>query len=400
MLPAGPHHEYVDRLASPVAPKGRGAAINPGNRFEGGGNGMGDGGPKTRRLHVLGDYLDEVLAEDPDAPGTFIKTQVYADRTRTLINHVDSPDLSFSWTINPYRGCEHGCIYCYARPGHEYLGLSCGVDFESKIMAKYDGPRLMRAELSKPSWNGETIVMSGVTDPYQPVEAKLRITRGIVEVAAEFAQPLAFITKNKLVLRDLDLLTELAKYNAVGVAVSLTSLDNKLAAKMEPRASAPQERLETIRKLSAAGIPVTVMTAPMVPGINDMELPSLLEAAAAAGATRAGFVMLRLPNQIKALFLEWLERHFPDRAEKVEHFVREMHGGRLYDSSSFTRQRGTGERAKQMSRTFKVFAKRYGLNQSRAAGSHAAGVEPNAEFLRRKALRQTAGAPGQGVLFE
>ncbi len=332
--------------------RGRGAGLNPGNRFE------------PVRLHVLGQHLDEQATEHPD--GVQVRTRVLPDKTKSFINPVDSPDLSMKWTVNPYRGCEHGCIYCYARPGHEYLGMSSGVDFETVIMAKHDAPTLLRRELARPSWKGEAITMSGVTDCYQPVERELKITRKCLEVMAECRQAVGIVTKSKLVLRDLDLLGKLHAHRAVGVAVSLTSLDNELASTMEPRASSPKERLRTIRELAAAGIPVTVMTAPIIPGINDREMPALLEAAAEAGATSAGWVMLRLPYQIKDLFLEWLTRHFPDRAAKVEGFIREMHGGELYDSRPFVRRRGEGPMAKQISGTFKVFAKRYGLLNSRS----------------------------------
>ncbi len=270
--------------------RGRGAGLNPGNRFE------------DVRLHVLGEHLDEIATQDDD--GVQVKTRVVRDASRTVINPVDSPDLAFDWTINPYRGCEHGCIYCYARPGHEYLSLSCGLDFETVILAKHDAPTLLRRELMKESWKGETIMMSGVTDPYQPVERALRITRGCLEVCAEFRQPVSLITKNRLILRDLDILLKLHEHGAVRCAVSLTTLDASLASKMEPRASSPGARLETIRVLASHGIPVTVMTAPIIPRINDHELPALLAAAAQAGASGAGYILLRLPHQIKALFLE------------------------------------------------------------------------------------------------
>lgn len=342
--------------------RGRGAGLNPGNRFE------------TVRLHVLGEHLDEQAAEHPS--GVQVRTKVLKDSSQSFINPVDSPDLSMKWSINPYRGCEHGCIYCYARPGHEYLGMSSGIDFETVIMAKHDAPTLLRRELAKPKWKGEAITMSGVTDCYQPVERELLITRKCLEVMAECRQAIGIITKNKLVLRDLDLLLKLHEHHAVGVAVSITSLDNELAARMEPRASSPRDRLQTVRELSAAGIPVTVMTAPILPGINDREIPALLEAAAEAGATSAGWVMLRLPYQIKDLFLEWLQRYFPDRASKVEGFIREMHGGALYDSRSFVRQRGTGAMAEQIAATFRVFAKKHGLDKGRGKLNEGAFVPP------------------------
>ena len=331
--------------------RGRGAGLNPGNRFE------------DVRLHVLGDALEEKRIESPD--GVQVGTVVYDDAARTIINPVDVPDLSMKWTVNPYRGCEHGCIYCYARPGHEYLGMSSGLDFETRIFAKRDAARLLRKELAHPKWKGEAIVMSGVTDPYQPVERELKITRACLEVMAECNQPVGFITKNHMITRDIDLLSRMAKVNAASAAISITTLDPKLAAKMEPRASSPAARLAAVRELANAGIPVTVMTAPIVPGINDHEIPALLEAAKDAGASGAGYVMLRLPYQIKDLFLEWLQRHFPDRASKVESFIRGMRHGKLYDSTFYERQKGVGPHAEQVRATFKLFARRHGLAGNR-----------------------------------
>ena len=350
--------------------RGRGAGLNPGNRFE------------NIRLHVLGDYLDEVIAENPD--GTRVATRIYRDASRTIINKVaDSPDIPFNWTINPYRGCEHGCIYCYARPGHEYLGLSCGVDFETKVFAKLDAPDLLRKELSRPNWTGESIVMSGVTDPYQPVEARLRLTRRILEVMHEFGQPVGLITKNHLITRDIDLLADMARHNAASAAISITSLDNRLAAKMEPRASSPRARLAAIRELSQAGVPVAVMTAPIIPGLNDHEIPAILKAAAEAGATSAGYVLLRLPHQIKDLFLDWLARHFPDRAGRVESAIRAARGGALYDARFYARQRGAGPLAEQIAAAFRLFARRYSLDAPHSGKS-------NRWFLQKRAERARA----------
>ncbi len=367
------------------AARGRGAAVNPGNRFE------------TTRLTVLGEFLEHDLAErrteahphpaslrsatlsregrgdegggpawdDEALPLPVLPTTVYDDSTKSVINRVDSPDLHFHWTINPYRGCEHGCVYCYARPTHETLGWSCGIDFETRIMAKRDAAALLARELDGPSWKPETIMMSGVTDPYQPLERELRITRACLEVMAARNQPVAVVTKNRLVTRDIDLLASLAKVGAAGVAVSLTTLDRGVARKMEPRASTPQDRLRAMRELSAAGIPVTVMTAPVVPGLTDHELPRLLEAAAGAGATSAGWVMLRLPHQIKDVFLDWLAREFPERAGRIESAVRGMRGGDLYDSRWRSRQRGEGPLAEQIGAQFRVFARRHGLDRPR-----------------------------------
>lgn len=358
------HHEFPDRPTTAHA-RGRGSQINPGNRFE------------DVRLHVLGEERDRLIEEQPN--GVQIGTQVFDDDSKSIINPVDSPDLSFSWTINPYRGCEHGCIYCYARPGHEYLGLSSGLDFETKIFAKREAPEMLRKELAKASWKGEPIVMSGVTDPYQPIERELEITRGCLKVMAECGQAVSIITKNKLVLRDLDLLSKLHAVGAAKVAVSLTTLDPRVAAVMEPRASSPKGRLEAIRELSRAGIPVAVMTAPIVPNINDHEIPALLEAAAEAGATSAGWILLRLPHQIKAIFLEWVERNFPGRAAHVESLIRQARDGELYDAAWFSRQRGQGAFADQIAATFKVFARRYGLDQPRTALNTKAFVRPSVD---------------------
>jgi DNA repair photolyase len=344
----GSEREYRDApVQGPV--RGRGAGLNPGNRFE------------DVRLHILGEHLDEIITENPD--GTQVRTRVFEDATRTIVNPVDSPDICFKWTINPYRGCEHGCIYCYARPSHELLGLSSGLDFETRIYAKKDAAALLRRKLASPGWKAETIVMSGITDPYQPVEAKLGITRSIVEVLAECRQPVGFITKNKLITRDLDLLQELNRFGAVSAAVSITTLDHDLAMKMEPRAGSPKARLEAVSKLASAGIPVRVMMAPIVPGLTDHEIPAVLKACADAGAMQAGYVMLRLPHQIKALFLDWLERLHPGKAARIEGLIRDVRGGKLYDSKWFTRGKGEGPMADQINQTFKVFRARYGLDR-------------------------------------
>jgi len=340
--------EHPDAIAL-GAVRGRGSGISPGNRFE------------DVRLHVLGEALDEAAQEHP--AGRQVATELLADRTRSVINRVDSDDLGFHWSLNPYRGCEHGCVYCYARPTHEALGLSCGLDFETKIVAKREAPALLRAELSKPSWRGETILMSGVTDPYQPVESRLGITRACLEIMAECAQPVSIVTKNRMVTRDIDLLSRLAEQDAACVAVSVTTLDNRLASAMEPRASAPAERLEAIRALSSAGIPVMVMAAPVIPGLNDREIPAILKAAADAGAVGAGSTLLRLPYQVKAIFLEWLRRRLPDHAGRVESLIREARGGRLNDPRPGVRMRGEGPRAEQIRQTFELFARRFGLSR-------------------------------------
>lgn len=344
---AAHHEESVDGAHASGHVRGRGAQTNPTGRFE------------PVRLSVLGEHLDAERAAHPQ--GRQLATSVRDDHARTIINPVDSPDLHFRWTINPYRGCEHGCVYCYARPGHEYFGLSPGIDFETVIFAKRDAASLLRGELSDPNWVPETIMMSGVTDPYQPVERDLKITRSILEVLAECRQPVALITKNKLILRDMDLLMELHAHRAVHAALSITSLDPALAARMEPRASSPASRLETVRALASAGIPVSVMVAPIIPAINDHEIPRILEAAADAGATSAGTVLLRLPHQNKAIFQAWLAAHFPDRAARVESLIRQCRDGELYRATPGERFTGTGPIAQQIQRTFDVFARRHGL---------------------------------------
>jgi len=339
--------EYADGLSDGVA-KGRAAGLNPGNRFE------------SVRLHVLGEHLDEMAAER-DRPVQH-PTMPVPDASRSLINRVDSPDLPFHWSINPYRGCEHGCIYCYARPTHENLGYSCGLDFETRILVKHDAPDLLRRELSRPSWVGEPIMMCGVTDCYQPLEAKLGITRACLEIMAECRQPVVIVTKNHLVTRDRDLLGELARHHAAKVAVSLTTLDAKLSASMEPRASRPADRLRAIRELTDAGVPVMAMVAPVIPGLTDHEIPALLEAARDHGAISARWIMLRLPFQVKALFLDWLARHKPLRAKKVESFVRGLRDGALYDSTFGRRMRGSGAIADHIERVFEVYSRRFGLD--------------------------------------
>ncbi len=469
--------------------RGRAAGVNPANRFE------------PLHLEVLDETREEAARLHPD--GVQVLTEVVRDGTRSVINRVDSPDLPFHWTLNPYRGCSHGCSYCvsgetailmgdgttrlladlrigdeiygtrrrgscrrltptrvlahwttrkkayrvtlddgtklvtsadhrfltqrgwkhvcdqgparrpaltsndefvgverqpsltcieplpghrelfdmttgtgdfiangvvshncYARPTHETLGFSCGLDFETKIVAKTEAPRLLERELAAPSWRGEPITMSGVTDCYQPLERRLRITRGCLEVMAACRQPVSIVTKNRLVTRDLDLLSELARHRAVFVAVSLTTLDRGLAARLEPRASTPPDRLRTIRELAAAGVPTMAMLAPIIPGLTDREIPSLLEAAAGAGAISAAWVMLRLPHGVKVVFSEWLERQEPLRARHVLSLVRQVSGGEaLYDPRFGRRHRGTGPIAEQIRQTFEIFRRRHGLDR-------------------------------------
>ena len=319
----------------------RGAAENPPNRFE--------------KLHLERDE-DWNPEEDP-----LPRTQFLRDSSKTIIAYNDSPDIGFEASINPYRGCEHGCIYCYARPFHEYLGFSAGIDFETKIMVKENAPQLLRAELASPKWKPQVIAISGVTDCYQPVERKLKITRGCLEVLAEFRNPVGIVTKNFLVTRDIDLLSELARHNAAQVFISITTLDTELRKIMEPRTSPPAARLEAVRRLAEAGVRVGILMAPIIPGLTDHEIPAVLDAAAKAGAKSAGHVTLRLPHAVAPLFEKWLETHFPDRKEKVLNRLRSMRGGKLYDSKWGQRMRGDGIFAEQIDQLFDVARRKVGI---------------------------------------
>jgi DNA repair photolyase len=329
-------------------PHGRGAAVQPDNPYL-----------ATQRVDDFAqvEQDEEFLAKLERPPTIYLD-----DASQSIVARNDSPDVGFNYSVNPYRGCAHGCSYCYARPGHEYLGLSAGIDFETKIMVKRRAPELLRAFLANPRWKPEIIVFSGVTDCYQPIERELRLTRGCLQVAAECRQPIGVITKNALVTRDLDLLRELAAYGAVRVAVSITSLDQELTRVMEPRTSSPAARLRAIAELAAAGIPTEVMAAPIIPGLNDHEMPAILAAARDAGAISASYTLLRLPATVRDVFLEWLQRCRPNHAAKVENFVRSTRGGRLNHSSFENRHRGVGAIAEQVSQTFRVFALRYGLD--------------------------------------
>ena len=304
-------------------------------------------------------------AADPDWPEEerpAPRTRFYRDFTKAIITRNDSPDVGFECSVNPYRGCEHGCIYCYARPTHEYLGFSAGLDFESKIMVKTDAPELLAAELSSPRWKPQVIVMSGVTDPYQPVERRLQITRRCLEVLARFRNPVAIITKNRLVARDIDLLGDLASWGGAAVNISVTSLDPNLQRVLEPRTSPPLARLDAISQLRAAGIPVGVMVAPVIPGLTDHEVPAILSACADAGAQFAGYTVVRLPWAVAPLFEHWLEEHFPDRKEKVLGRIRHLRGGKkLNDSQWATRMRGEGIFAEQVAALFEVGCRRAGF---------------------------------------
>ncbi len=294
------------------------------------------------------------------------KTHVQIEKPRKIISRNESPDIGFDRSINPYRGCEHGCIYCYARPTHAYQGLSPGLDFETKLFVKPDAHELLRRELADPKYEPQMIALGTNTDPYQPIERKWQVTRKILEVLRDTGHPVGIVTKSALVLRDLDILGEMAKKNLAKVALSVTTVDPGLARAMEPRASTPQKRLEAIRRLSQAGIPTAVMVAPIVPAINDAEIERILDAAAAAGAGEAGYVMLRMPLEIKDLFREWLREHFPDKLDHVISLVRDLHGGKDYDPTFGKRQSGTGPYAWSIGRRFELACKRLGLNRQRS----------------------------------
>jgi DNA repair photolyase len=325
----------------PAPTRGRGTAANPKHRF-------------TALSYVCD-------PNEADADGPSPQTQFFHDTTRSIITPNTSPDIGFDYSINPYRGCEHGCIYCYARPTHEYLGFSAGLDFETRILVKTDAPQLLRKALASPRWQPQVIAMSGVTDAYQPIERQLRLTRGCLEVLAEFRNPVSIITKNQLVTRDVDVLGELAHDQAVSVMLSITTLDDRLRRLMEPRTSHPEHRLKAIQTLSEAGIPVGVMAAPIIPGLNDHEIPAIIKAAVQAGAQRAGYTHLRLPYGVAPLFEQWLETHVPTKKEKVLNRVRAMRGGQLNESRFGKRMRGEGIFAEQIASLFKLACRQAGL---------------------------------------
>jgi DNA repair photolyase len=311
-------------------------------------------------------FDDGWTPEEPDQRE--LKTTVTIERARSIISHNDSPDVGFSQSINPYRGCEHGCPYCYARPSHAYLELSPGLDFETKLFAKTNAPELLREELAKPSYKPSPIALGANTDCYQPIERKYRITRQILEVLAECDHPLTIVTKSALIERDLDILGPMAGKNLVKVFVSIGTLDRSIARKIEPRAASPQRRLDVLKALSKAGVPCGVMVAALVPALNDKTMEHVLEAAAAAGATEAAYVILRLPHELKAVFKEWLAKHYPDRAVHVMSIVRQMRGGRENDPNFGTRMSGTGTYAELMEKRFDIACRRYGLNARDGAG--------------------------------
>ncbi|MEM9419527.1 MAG: radical SAM protein [Planctomycetota bacterium] len=394
--------DYRDALPNGPAHR-RGAGLNPGNRFE------------KHNVHVLGDAIDAQRAEREadaqeaeragpsdkrhtvikpnaedgaeEAPPVRVPLQIFPDKTQSIINRVQpTSDVPFDWTVNPYRGCEHGCIYCFARPYHEYLGFSMGLDFETKIMAKHDAPDLLKRELARKDWPGEPIVMSAITDIYQPIEKELKIARGCLEVMADCMQPVSTMTKNTLVLRDLDLWQKLGERNAGRVTVTLVTLDDELATRLEPRASPPTARLRVIQKLTEAGVPVSVNIAPVIPGLTDTELPRLLEAISDAGATRVAWVLLRLPYQLKALFLDWLQRNVhPERAKHVESLIRQARGGKLYDTGPMAK------RNKVDDHTGKMVANPRAVSQESRDGGVTLGTQsqrPAMNFVGKSGVRQ------------
>lgn len=347
------------------ARRGRGARLNPANRFE--------------RLHIEEDpaALDE--EELRQVPTTY-----FVDHTKSVLARNDSPDTGFTFSINPYRGCEHGCIYCYARPSHEFLGFSAGLDFETKILVKENAPELLSQAFQKSSWEPQVVALSGNTDPYQPLERRLELTRACLEVFLRHRNPVAIITKNHLVTRDADILEEMARLNLVTVALSITTLKADLVGAMEPRTSRPERRLQAVEELTARGIPVSVNVAPVIPGLTDEEMPAILKEAAARGASNASYIMVRLPGPVKDLFLDWIAREHPDRVNKIVHRLRELRGDRLTDSRFGVRMRGEGEWADTISNLFGITCRKLGLNTSYRKLS--------TEHFRR--LRH-----GQGALF-
>ncbi|WP_041165078.1 PA0069 family radical SAM protein [Mesorhizobium opportunistum] len=327
--------------------RGRSAGINPSGRFE----------PFTR--HVFDDGWSSLEELPP------FKTEVQVEKPRTIITRNESPDISFDRSINPYRGCEHGCVYCFARPTHSFMGLSPGLDFESKLFAKPDAARLLDKELSKDGYQPRTIAIGTNTDPYQPIEKQYRIMREILEVLEARGHPVGIVTKSALVTRDIDILSRMAERGLAKVALSVTTLDRMLARTMEPRASTPTKRLEAIRQLSDAGIPASVMVAPIIPGLTDQEMERILDSASAAGAREAGYVVLRLPLEVSPIFKDWLLRHYPDRYRHVMSLIRSMRDGKDYDSEWGKRMKGAGPYAWQIGRRFEITAKRLGLNAER-----------------------------------
>ena len=350
-LPSAPAGEYVEDLTGILGVavdyerrRGRGAQSNGSGRYE----------PLAR---VAFDDGWRSLDELPP-----FKTTVQTDATRKIITRNSSPDIGFDRSINPYRGCEHGCVYCFARPTHAYLGMSPGLDFESKLFVKPEAAELLEKELGAPGYTPKVIAIGTNTDPYQPIERKYQVMRRILEVLDRAGHPVGIVTKSALVLRDLDILARMAERNLAKVALSVTTLDADLARRMEPRAATPMRRLETLRRLSQAGVPTTVMVAPIIPALNDSEIERILDAAQAAGVKEAGYVLLRLPLEVRDLFNEWLKANYPDRANHVFKLIRDMRGGKDYDSEWGTRMKGTGPYAWMLGRRFEIACEKLGLN--------------------------------------
>ncbi len=325
------------------AHKGRGAISNPGCRYD----------------HAQHEAVDDGWSAEEDI--TPLRTTISVDASRSVIARNQSPDVPFTQSINPYRGCEHGCVYCFARPTHAYLGLSPGLDFESRLLVKADATRLLREELSRPGYRCQTIAFGTNTDPYQPIEREWRVTRQLLEVLEECNHPVSIVTKSALVERDLDLLAEMASRRLAEVAISVTTLDRDLARRMEPRAAAPQRRLQTVRRLREAGIPVSVLIAPVIPMLNDAELETVLDAAAEAGANAVAYVLLRLPLEVRDLFYEWLQTHYPLKAARIIARIRDTRGGRDYQAQFGTRMRGQGAVADLIAKRFQIACRRLGL---------------------------------------
>lgn len=348
--------------------RGRAAGLNPSGRFE------------VHTHHVFDDGWSNFETLEP------FKTEVQIERSRSIITRNSSPDIPFDRSINPYRGCEHGCVYCFARPSHAHVGLSAGLDFESKLFAKPDAARLLKRELSKANYQPKSIAIGTNTDPYQPIEKDMRIMRQILEVLAEAKHPVGIVTKSALVLRDIDILSQMARDGLVRVAMSVTTLDRKLARAMEPRASTPSKRLEAMRELSQAGIPTSVMLAPVIPGLNDFEVERILDSAHNAGAEQAGYVLLRLPQEVSPIFRDWLLRHYPDRYRHVMSLIRSMRGGKDYDAEFGKRMRGAGPYAWQISRRFDMTCKRLGLTKRMLSPRTDLFVKPEGENVQLSLL--------------
>jgi DNA repair photolyase len=338
----------VTNTPKPIV-KGRGALSNPAGRFE----------------IRISEIFDDGWGEDP-TPDTQPATQLFPDKTKNIIARNQSPDVAFDQSINPYKGCEHGCVYCFARPTHAYLDLSPGIDFETKIFYKTNVRERIVEAIGKPGYVCSPIALGANTDPYQPVEKKLKITRQILETLSAWRHPVTIVTKGALVLRDLDILEEMASNGLAQVTMSITTLDNHLKTTLEPRAAGPAARLRCVRELTKAGVPVNVLMAPVIPGLNDDEIESVAAASAAAGAIRLGYVLLRLPYELKELFREWLQAHVPEKAGRVMKLLREMRGGRDYDAQWGQRQKGTGPLAEMLGRRFELARKKYNLDGSRA----------------------------------